>query len=318
MDIFYDSIQEGVWFRELVEELTGSALYPFPPRNQCPSYLLELLSLDRPDIILVDHEQPILVLERTTEVPSGHNVGQRFGRLVAAAYKRIPAVYFGPYMAYKHGGDTQGPRYMNLRLFYALKAVARIENTAITTINWPVDDDCEIIQTSDKDNRIKKYLQLLLSSYHTVGLSKIGAILMASEFEEEQEAERVTFAQTKVSDVDQYDSPPPSVVIDSWKSIPELAARSPKNLSRGKVVFYNIGMRYIRSDPYAGSALLYAYLYCGGISNRNNDLVLYFPHISTDMWFEAAKNKARKDVRMYKIAADGILFNDGYLSSSDL
>ena len=44
----------------------------------------KLLKYDRPDIILVKEGVPKLVIEKTREVPTGHNVGQRFARLVNA------------------------------------------------------------------------------------------------------------------------------------------------------------------------------------------------------------------------------------------
>ena len=53
----------------------------------------------------------------------------------------MPVVYFGPYVARKHGGVTEGPRYMNLRLFYALDVLARINSTAVTTIDLAIDED---------------------------------------------------------------------------------------------------------------------------------------------------------------------------------
>ncbi len=102
MEVYYDSYQEGIWFKGLHYRLYEANLYPFPRGNSGPEYLKRALIYDRPDIVVVDNNQPIFVLERTVEVPSGHNVGQRFARLVAAAQMRIPIVYFGPYAAYKH------------------------------------------------------------------------------------------------------------------------------------------------------------------------------------------------------------------------
>ena len=121
--IFCDSIQEGMWFKNLDPHLAQAELVMIPNRveDQRRYGIDSVLIYDRPDIILKEDNEIIFVLERTIEVPSGHNVGQRFGRLVAAARARIPVVYFGPYAAYKHGGKTAGPRYMNLRLFYALE-----------------------------------------------------------------------------------------------------------------------------------------------------------------------------------------------------
>ncbi|MFL6318179.1 MAG: hypothetical protein ACJ73C_15780, partial [Nitrososphaeraceae archaeon] len=55
------------------------------------------------DIILVEDEVPKLILEKTREVPTGHNVGQRFGRLVNAAEEGVMVIFFLPFIARKHG-----------------------------------------------------------------------------------------------------------------------------------------------------------------------------------------------------------------------
>ena len=162
--IYCDDLQEGIWFQELDPHFENAELEVIPSKKAeiMSCGLDEVLKYDRPDIILKDENNVIFVLERTVEVPSGHNVGQRY----AAAEANIPIVYFGPYMAYKHGGNTAGPRYMNLRLFYSLKKASELYNTAVTTINWPVDRDCEVLKTPAKDNRIKQYLNLLILIVH--------------------------------------------------------------------------------------------------------------------------------------------------------
>ena len=318
MIIYYDSYQEGKWFQNLHEELRHCELKPFPSLNEGPPLLNKALSIDRPDIVLTDGEKPILVVERTVEVPSGHNVGQRYGRLVAAAQMRIPAVYFGPYAAYKHGGNTQGPRYANLRLFYALQKMANIENTAITTINWPVNENYEVIKTSAKDNRIKEYLNLFFPLYRSYGFDDLPSHIMSSQFEKNQESERREFIRQEVSRPEQYDGPPTSVKIAELTSIPKLTGARRINLTTKEVVIYTIGMTYVRSDPYTGMALLYAYLYCNGMANRNRQLVLDIPNISQETWNKAASNPRRKDIRVYKMAADGILFADAYCERKQL
>ena len=84
-----------------------------------------------------------------------------------------------------------------------------------------------------------------------------------------------------------------------------------------EAVLYKVGMRNIRSDPYAGMAMLYLYLYCGGMRNRTRNLVFHFPRINQEMWFKAASSsRERKDIRLFRLAADGILFSDGYLPQS--
>jgi hypothetical protein len=100
----------------------------------------------------------------------------------------------------------------------------------------------------------------------------------------------------------------------------EIASRIdvPHLASFDEVVIYRIGMRKIRSDPYTGAAMLYRYLYVLGVEARCA-LVLSFPHITVDMWKMAASSGRRKDIRLFRIAADGILFADGaYLSREEL
>lgn len=313
MEIYYDSLQEGLWFKNLHHSLKDTTLHPFPTNNG-PTNIMRALSYDRPDIILVDGSQPILVLERTVEVPSGHNVGQRFARLVAAAQMGVPIVYFGPYAAYKHGGATQGPRYMNLRLFAALKKLGEIEGTSVTTINWPVDNKYEIIQLPTiRDGRIKSYLNLFFDLYSKQGLSNLTVSITNSPFQLEQEEEQKMFTTKSVVEPEQYDSPPDSVLIQPWRMIPILASEHPLNLNAIETVLYKIGMTYVRSDPYTGMAMLYSYLYCGGMRNRSRDLVLHFPYISKEQWRTTASRGNRKDIRLFRLSADGVLFSDGYL-----
>lgn len=320
MQIYYDSLQEGVWFQRLNPSLNDAELLPFPTSSQTSpnAMLLNVLSYDRPDIVLTDEYEPILVVERTVEVPSGHNVGQRFARLVAAAQSKVPVVYFGPFVAYKHGGKTQGPRYMNLRLFNALNKLAEIESSTVTILNWPVDDNFEIIQQSSvRDVDIKEYLNLFFRYYlKNRCLQEVHEALQNSSLENRLKIDRDVFINEKVVNADQYESPPDSVRILNSREAKQLINCNDNFLDLRDIVVYKIGMNYIRSDPYTGMAMLYSYLYCGGLTNRDRVLVLHFPNISKQEWFQTSQN--RKDIKLYKLACDGILFNDGFLSKNEL
>ncbi len=113
--VYYDDIQEGVWFSSLHSALEDAVLAPITGAVKENAALAKVLQYDRPDVILAHDGEPVLVLERTVEVPSGHNVGQRFARLAAAAEDQRPLVYFGPFVAYKHGGKTAGERFVTVR-----------------------------------------------------------------------------------------------------------------------------------------------------------------------------------------------------------
>jgi hypothetical protein len=315
--IYADELHEGDWFRELhprladarEEEITGAVI-----RNP---RLGRVLRYDRPDIILAnDHDEPVLVVERTVEVPSGHNVGQRFARLVAAAEARVPVVYFGPYAARKHGGKTSGPRYMNLRLFAALDHVASVNRSAVTCINWPVDSNFEIVRLPSKDDRLREYLDLFFSAYDRREGADVNEAIRGSEFAAMQHEERQLFSTT-LRRAGDYGSPPKSVQIGSGQEIAiRIGARDLADFN--EIVIYDVGMRKIRSDPYTGMAMLYRYLYVLGVDAKRA-LVLHFPHVTTDMWRKAAGAGRRKDIRLFRVAADGIVFRDGaYLSRDQL
>lgn len=313
--VFCDSIQEGMWFKGLNPDFKDAELMIIPTtqREQERYGIDRVLQYDRPDIILKDYDAVIFVLERTKEVPSGHNVGQRFGRLVAAAKERIPVVYFGPYMAYKHGGATAGPRYMNLRLFYSLQNVSEYYNTAVTTINWPVDTHCEVLMTAEKDYRLKEYMNLFLQYYHLCGLSGLTEHIKESAFQNEQYEEQAHFAESQIQDPGQYDNPPDSVEIMDRRQFERIYCRLPNiPLDIRRVELYHVGMTSIRSDPYSGMAALYHYLY------GSDDLiqVLHFPCIDFEEWRHLGRTT--KTYRMFKEFSDAILFADGLVYQKDL
>lgn len=315
--ILYDEPHEAAWFRALHPALTTAKSEAITVAQGWPS-VRSVLAYDRPDIILLDGDTPVLVVEETVEVPSGHNVGQRFARLAAAAEAGVPALYFGPYVAKKHGGATAGPRYMNLRLFHALDAMERTTGAAITTINWPVDARSEVRRDQAKDADVRDYITTFMDVYgRTRDLAQLNAALLKSAIHRRMLTERDAFVQTKVRNPQQYDGPPESVELlplgDFRKRRPDVDGVLG---GKAEVVLYNVGMRYIRSDPYTGMAMLYRYLYIAEHPSRA--LTLWFPNITEAMWRTAAASNGRKDIRLFKIAADAVLFADAFLPRARL
>jgi hypothetical protein len=318
-EILYDDLQEGIWLQNLHDRLKCAKLTPITGASNRNNQVAKVLQYDRPDAVVLHQNQPILVIERTIEVPSGHNVGQRFARLAAAAQCKTPVVYFGPYAAYKHGGETQGPRYMNLRLFYALEELERIEKSSVTIINWPVDENYEIIREPIKDSRLVAYLDEFFSMFDAGGIVRVNEEMPKSSFHAAQIEERKSFVASEVRRPEQYSQPPNSVIVDRTTEIASLAAHdAQKTLAQPESVVYSVGMRYIRSDPYTGMAMLYEYLYAGGPYSHTRNLVLHFPEITFAMWTAASDGRSRKDVRLYKQVADAILFADQLVLKSSL
>ena len=102
MEIYYDSLVEDDWFRNLNKVLNLANSHKIKLRGNIP-IIENLLTYDKPDIILTKNKKPVLVVEIMKEVPTGHNVFQRAARLARAAENKIPAIYFVPFKAKKHG-----------------------------------------------------------------------------------------------------------------------------------------------------------------------------------------------------------------------
>jgi len=317
LTILYDEPHEADWFRALHPDLRSAKQEAITVAQNWPT-VRSVLAYDRPDIVLLDADTPILVVEETVEVPSGHNVGQRFARIAAAAECGVPCLYFGPYVAKKHGGNTAGPRYMNVRLFHAIDAMVRTRGTAITTINWPVDTHCEVRRDRDKDRDVREYTATFLSAYRAHGMTGINAALLASDLHRRMLAHRNAFVLASIRKPKQYDDPAPSVQLLPVAEFRRCHGSALEGVpaSAREVVLYKVGMTNIRSDPYTGMAMLYKYLYIAEHSSRS--LVLWFPHIATATWRAAAQRGNRKDIRLFRTVADAILFSDKLLPRAKL
>ena len=314
--IYYDDLQEGAWFQDLSPHFADAALRPLSDALRV-AHLADTLRYDRPDILLTHRGVPVLVVERTIEVPSGHNVGQRFARLAAAAEQQVPLVYFGPFKARKHGGETEGPRFMNLRLFYALDKIESINGAAVSTVNWPVDDDCELIRLHSKDDQMREYVEALIDIIVDENDHQAAIVdrIRDTAIYERLKADRLAFEQDGVRNPEQYEVPPPSVrLLSGQTAATEFSVPALRGMSL--VVAYKVGMNYVRSDPYTGMGMLYRYLYV--LPQQDRCLVLQFPGISLETWETVANSgRARKDVKLYRLIADGVQFSDTYRARGD-
>ena len=317
LSILYDEPQEAAWFRALHPDLAGAEEEAISVAESRPG-VQGVLAYDRPDIVLLDRGTPILVVEETVEVPSGHNVGQRFARIAASAECGVPFLYFGPYVAKKHGGDTAGPRYVNVRLFHALDIMVRSTKSAITTVNWPVDGSYEVRRDGSKDQDVREYMATFFDSYAKDGLRGVSIALLASNTHRRLIAERDAFVANSIRQPEQYDRPPPSVMVLPRSEFRRRFGSSADRLSESvrEIVLYKVGMNRIRSDPYTGMAMLYKYLYT--VEHPSRALVLWFPNITSASWRRAAASGPRKDVRLYRITAAAILFSDLLLLTDQL
>lgn len=309
--VYYDAYQEARWFTKqvpLLNDLPDSDLIPLNTVTNNPE-IARMLRYDKPDIIVAQDDKVVLAFEKTTEVPTGHNVGQRFARIVCSAEERVPFVYFFPFVARKHGTYTS-VCWVNARLFDATRNLSKFHSIPILPVDWPVDTDYELIRDGTQDRFVSKVLTELFNNNFSLSTPIIKEVYKTME---EKYNEAVTRHPSYA------DLPNTALIVRTGDYISGLKDRIPINLpdyfsSREKSLIYTIGMRYVRSDPYTGTQLIYDYAKCRkgpSKTDRDVNLVLYMPHITYEMWNKASRSLSRKDVKLFSIFSDAIQFKNG-------
>ena len=126
---------------------------------------------------------------------------------------------------------------------------------------------------------------------------------------------RKRLQKKEVQNPEHYDYPPESVEIMTVSQFERVYCALPYrdiSIPIHCVELYHIGMTYIRSDPYAGMAALYHYLYGGdGVVQ-----ILHFPNIQYEEW--RLLRKTTKTYRMFKEFSFAILFRDQLVLNENL
>lgn len=310
--IYADSMVEAVWFRSLSPLLSGAACTKVGPRGGNPKIIDELIRYDRPDIILLIDGQPALVVEKTREVPTGHNVGQRIARLVCAVELGIPIIKFVPFDARKHGDHTAICN-LNIRLIKAFQRMTEIHRVPVLAISWPADVHGELVDDGTEDERPRA----VVHDYLTRGLDRgCPEIRRQLEIMEREYRERLPRFPS-------YAKPPPSVsFLDTPALLRELDGKiDPEGhralAARERSLVYTIEMTPAhcrREDPYTGMQFIYDYLWCRSgprPEDKHTNLILRFPLIDRARWAgENPNDPGRKSCNWY-LTASGLWFRDG-------
>ena len=314
--IFCDDLQEGRWFSSLSTYLAHAPLLTVGSRGSNPAFVEKLLRYDRPDIVLVIDNQPKVVIEKTSEVPTGHNIGQRFGRMVNAVEEGVAVAYFLPFKAMKHGRYAN-VCYVNARLFEAFKKMEEIHKVPVLAIEWPCDDRFELIRDGTEDKLIKQFTEEIFRVNFDYGKVPVISKIHNSMIEEYRE---------QIRETPRYLNPPPSVRIirtsDFVKSISSKVKEEklPEAfLSRAETVMYRFDMtpeHCRREDPYTGTQFIYDYIWCRNGPNPRDkfrNLVLMSPLISKQRWLEANPNNPGRKSCVYYVTANMIVLSDGII-----
>lgn len=309
--IFADSPTEAAWFRSLSSHLAPARDVMIGPRGSNPQVIESLISYDRPDIILLHDNEAVLVVEKTREVPTGHNVGQRMARIVRAAELRVPVIKFVPFDAKKHG-DFAGLCNLNIRLLAAFDRMSEIHDSPVLALNWKADDHGELVVDGSEDDQVRALVHGYLDSGHSISHPTMidAQMLMVSEYER------------RLKTRPQYSVPPNSISTSATAHLPEpLWTTSPdaakRYRAREAAVVYSIGMKPVsarREDPYTGMQFIYDYLLCRNgprPEDKLRNLVLHFPEIDRRTWYSLNPNDPGRKSSNWYLTASALWFRDG-------
>lgn len=317
--IHCDSEVEAEWFVSLAyKALSKASVHKIAKRGQNPPGIESLVSYDRPDIILSLDDKPVLVLEKTREVPTGHNVGQRFARLARAAELGVPSIYFMPFEARKHG-TFENLCQMNPRLLMALIRMSKLHNTPAVCFNWRADQNGELIHDGTEDQSLSLAVKGFIEDKCCAGSRHLKAPLadMVKELKVRTEARASYLLPPKSIEAGEHSST--SLRGSSVKRLSE----SPIRRDRTRSLVYVIGMLPAscrRQDPYTGMQFVYDYAYCrSGPSrvNRTMNLVLKFPHLNSSTFISNNPNDKNSKSCNWYLLADGFEFSDKFVLNDE-
>jgi hypothetical protein len=311
--LYFDSQHEAEWLAEHSDLLRSARLARIGPRGTNPKAIDNLILYDRPDVVITDGSEPILTVEKTKEVPTGHNVGQRMARLVRSIECGVPVIYKAPFDARKHGIYT-GPCFLNIRLLEAFRRITEIHGVPIVAVNTPVDENHEIIEDGATDETIEAILD---------------AYLLDRGFEAFAPAQRIMSEEyrKRLARRAAYGKPPSTVTTIATSALlgwlPYKVRERDRLLQRKESVVYSIGMtpaKCRREDPYTGTAFIYDYTLCrSGPSpaDKKRNLILSIPQVSLKRWLVANPNDISRKSSNWYATATMIALSDGYLFVDD-
>jgi len=312
-EIWGDNENESDWFKSLDPRFKSAKVREIGKRGSNTELIDALVIYDRPDIILIKDSSPILVLEKTAEVPTGHNVGQRVARLVRAAEHSIPVLFFLPFDARKHGVHT-GICSINTRLLKAMLRMSEIHETPVLAVEWISNSVTgELIIDGSQDIQLAKLVSGILDSFPQKWCKVV----------REHESWLGNQLEIRNAKYPPYKKLPPSARIQNTKDfLSSLGFKSRKYshlLSREQSLVYKMDMTpeaCRREDPYTGTQFIYDY---GWLRegpkpfNRRLNLLLHVPNVTVKRWKEANPNDPLRKSSNWYLTADAIVLKDGII-----
>lgn len=120
-----------------------------------PDHIRKILYLDCADIIVEKDNNPILCIEETKEAGTGHNVTQRFSRIMAALENKVPVIYIQPegviVKRSKYGWDNLNPFLLSV-----MDRASNLYNMPALFYYFPSDIEQYRANPADAPHRDKK------------------------------------------------------------------------------------------------------------------------------------------------------------------
>lgn len=312
--VYADNYIEADWFNGLTPRLKGSKVQILRDRGKNPPKIDDLLKYDRPDIILSIGGEPRLVLEKTREVPTGHNVGQRVARLVRAVERSIPTIKFFPFDAKKHGTYAAVCN-LNIRLLKAFERMSAIHGAPVLAVNWPADEDGELIEGGPENERVAAIVDDLI---RTNFLPTCPQVLKQQEYlRTEYERRLKRFPKYALPPGDSVSIVETASLVKDWPGGVSPAVKP--LLTRKKSVVYQMKMtpeKCRREDPYTGTQFIYDYLWCRSgpdPADKQSNLVLHFPLLTKAHWHVMNPNDPMRKSCNWYLTANALVFRDGVI-----
>lgn len=134
------------------------------------SKVLALVEYTRPDFILTIDGEPVLSVEVTTEVPTGHNLPQRYACLLRAAELGVPSLYYYPEYSRKTTGISDKTLYLNVRTPLAQLRMGKIFDVPLLSMFWPTDSVTNFPTTDiTKHAQLARLVEYTKRLYDTTG-----------------------------------------------------------------------------------------------------------------------------------------------------
>ena len=312
-EIWSDNLLEAHWFMELEPLLNAAEVQNIGKRGSNPLAVEKLVVYDRPDIILLKDEKPILVVEKTREVPTGHNVGQRVARLARAAEFSVPTLFFLPFDAMKHGKHSSICS-LNARLIRAMLRMTEIHEVPVLPVNWPMDSDGELVVDGSENSHLSELVSVLVGESES---EKHNVIHQEIVWLKDELLRRETAYPP-------YSQLPKSVGFMSTKdfflSLGFQSLGGVERLeTRAESLVYTIDMspeKCRRQDPYTGMQFIYDY---GWLrkgkkpSNRDSNLILHVPRVDAATWLAANPEDYETKSCNWYLVADAIVLKDAVI-----